>query len=121
VTESPKHFKAKIVLQKILLENEWSIIGDEIALDVINTVVGERDYIIDLFAAKDGKMYAFELDGKVGHSTKRDLYKMKIRDGALKSIGIKTVRIGVNDLVGLKKQPLDIILKEIEYQLTPAL
>jgi hypothetical protein len=117
MNESPRHWAAKYALQKILLENDYSIIDDEFALETINTVVGERDYIIDLFAQKEGKRYAFELDGKVGHSTKRDLYKMKIRDGALLQIGIKTIRLKVNDLVGKKKQGVDIILKEIEYQL----
>jgi hypothetical protein len=115
--ESPKHWLAKLTLQKILLENDWSIIDDEYALRTINTVVGERDYTIDLFAEKDGKRYAFECDGKKGHSSKRDLYKMKIRDGALLTIGIKTIRLKVDDLVGKKKQGVDIILKEIEYQL----
>ena len=115
--ESPKHWKAKLVLQKILLENDYSIIDDEFALDTINTVIGERDYIVDLFAEKDDKRYAFELDGKVGHSTKRDFYKMKIRDGALLTLGIKTIRLHVDDLVGDKKQPIEIILQEIDYQL----
>ena len=116
--ESPKHWTAKLVLQKILLENDYSIIDDEFALETINTIIGERDYIIDLFAEdnKDGIRYAFELDGKVGHSTKRDLYKMKIRDGALLEIGIKTIRLKTNDLVGKKKQAVSLILEEIEYQ-----
>jgi hypothetical protein len=118
INESPRHWAAKYALQKILLENDYSIIDDEFALETINTVVGERDYIIDLFAEdnKDCKRYAFELDGKVGHSTKRDLYKMRIRDGALLQIGIKTIRLKTNDLVGKKKQPVEVILQEIEYQ-----
>ena len=114
--ESEKHWDAKAALTKILLLNDYSLVIDEYALRTINTVVGERDYTVDLFAEKEGKRYAFELDGKVGHSTKRDLYKMKIRDEALLALGIKTIRISVNDVVGRKKQPLEVILDEIEYQ-----
>ena len=115
--ESEKHWDAKAALTKILLLNDYSLVIDEYALRTINTVVGERDYTVDLFAEdKEGKRYAFELDGKVGHSTKRDFYKMKIRDEALLTLGIQTIRLGVDDVVGRKKQPLKLILKEIEYQ-----
>ena len=79
MVESPKHFKAKISLNKILLENDWTIIDDEFALETINTCMGERE--------------------------------------ALLIIGIKTIRLQVDDVVGYKKQPLEIILKEIEYQI----
>ena len=117
MTESLKHWDAKAALTKILLLNGYSLVQDEYALKTINTVVGERDYTIDLFAEdKAGKRYAFELDGKVGHSTKRDFYKMKIRDEALLVLGIRTVRLSVDDVVGRKKQPLEVILDEIEYQ-----
>ena len=114
--ESLNHWRAKGALTKILLLDDYSLVQDEFALETINTVVGERDYIIDLFAEKEGKRYAFELDGWKGHSTKRDFYKMKIRDESLLKLGIRTIRIPVRDVVGRKKQPLNIILSEIEYQ-----
>ena len=115
--ESLRHWKAKLFLQKFLMQHNYSLVIDEFALDTINTLLGERDYTVDLLAEKEGKRYAFEVDGKKGHSTKCDLIKMKLRDESLKLIGIKTVRLKTDDLIGRRKQTPELILQEIEYQL----
>jgi hypothetical protein len=114
--ESLKHWKGKQVLWKLLLEAGYTVIEDEHPHPVL-TQLGERQYIFDIFAQKQGQLFAFEVEGFKGHSTKRDFQKMKIRDDYIAGQKIKTVRIQLADLVGKKKQPTDLILQEIEWQL----
>ena len=104
----------------MLLENEWSIhIKDGEDSYLLQTQLGERVYWPDLMAWHDGLGWViFEVDGKRGHTTRMDLYKMELRDHAFQKTGIRTVRIQTADLVGKKKQPVDIILAEIDYQLS---
>jgi hypothetical protein len=113
--ESLRHWKGKQVLWKLLLEAGYTVIEDEHPHPVL-TQLGERQYVFDIFAHKDGRLYAFEVDGKKGHSTKTDLHKMKIRDEYMAGEKITTIRIQLDDLVGKKKQPTDLILQEIAYQ-----
>ena len=104
-------------MERILLDTGWSIryhYGDVSVK--LETPLGPREYWPDIFALKDQKWTAFEVDGSKGHSTKIDLRKMKMRDETLAEKGIQTVRIRTDDLLGRKKQPLEIILEEIEYQ-----
>ena len=118
--EYPQHKKAKFILKSILIHLGY-VVKEEVSMPPIKTYLGERNYILDLLAIKDGKAICFELDGFRGHSTKRDFAKMNLRDKVLfQWYRIKTVRIRVRDLVGQKKIPLPIILKEIEWQLAPA-
>lgn len=80
--------------------------------------IGKRTYIADILGEKNGKMYIFEVDGTKGHSTKRDKYKMVIRDEALESKGYKTIRIRLNDLTSRHRKPdYETVIAEIEYQL----
>ncbi len=105
-------------MERILLDNGWSIRYHDGDVSVkLETPLGPREYWPDIFALKDEKWTAFEVDGAKGHSTKTDIFKMKLRDSALLDKGVRTVRLKTNDLVGRKKQPLNIILEEIDYQL----
>jgi hypothetical protein len=116
--ESTKHWKGKIALEKILLEDDWNIeVRDGEDSFTFADELGQFQYWPDLLAYKDGEGWVdFEVDGKKGHSTKTDLHKMKLRDERFASLGIKTVRLKTDDLVGKKKQPIDLILREIQFQ-----
>ena len=86
---------------------------------LLQTPLGEREYWPDILAQRDREGWVcFEVDGKKGHSTKRDFVKMKLRDSSLKEMDIRTVRISTFDLVGKKKQTDDLIKLEISWQLS---
>lgn len=117
--ESNNHWSAKIRTEKLLLENGWEIYlrdGDDYFPFL--TKLGDRAYWPDLMAWKDGIGWVvFESDGKKGHSTKRDIQKMRNRDEAFLERDIRTVRLKTLDLVGRKKQTDEQNLLEIDYQL----
>ena len=118
--EGIKHFQGKAAIEKIVLEDGWSIhTRDGEDFFFFETEQGEREYYPDLMAWKDGLGWVlFEVDGKKGHTTPRDMQKMELRDKTFRKYDVRTVRIKTEDLVGRKKQPVDIILKEIDYQLS---
>jgi hypothetical protein len=119
MTESKKHFEGKCAIEKIVLEDGWHLgIRDGEDKFPFLTSLGLREYYPDLMAWKDETGWVvFEVDGKKGHTTKTDNQKMMMRDEAFRMVDIRTVRIKTEDLVGRKKQPLDILLAEIDYQL----
>jgi len=118
--EGVKHFQGKAAIEKIVLEDGWAIhTRDGEDFFFFETEQGEREYYPDLMAFKDGLGWVvFEVDGKKGHFTPRDMQKMELRDKTFRKYDVRTVRIKTEDLVGRKKQPVDIILKEIDYQLS---
>ena len=119
MTESAQHWKGKIKLEQILLNDGWEIwLRDMQDSFPFLTALGEREYYPDLMAWKDGLGWVvFEVDGHKGHWTARDFQKMKMRDDAFLSHDIRTVRISTSDLTGRKKQTDEQNLLEIEYQL----
>jgi len=119
MNESPQHFAGKARIEKIVLEDGWTIyIRDGQDSFPLHTELGDREYHPDLMAWKDGVGWViFEIDGKKGHFTESDLQKMKLRDSAFLAFGIRTVRIKTKDLVGMKKQTDELILQDTDYQL----
>ena len=81
-------------------------------------LLGEREYVADIQASKEGRTYIFEIDGIKNHSTKRNIAKDKARDGALLAIGKRTIRIPTRYLVGKGKLTDREILDEIEWQIS---
>ena len=81
-------------------------------------LLGERTYIADVQAEKEGRIYIFEVDGKKGHSSRWNLAKDKARDRAMLAIGRRTIRISTRWLVGKGKLSDREILKEIEWQIS---
>ena len=120
--ESKYHFIGKARIEKLLLENGWSIqIRDGEDFFPFLTDLGEREYYPDLMAWKDGIGWVvFEVDGKKGHWTPRDMQKMKVRDAAFLEHDIRTVRIKTRDLVGKHKQSDEQNLLEIDWQIATA-
>ena len=118
--ESVKHWKGKVRLEKILLESEWDIyLRDGEDSFLFKTDLGERGYWPDALDFREWEwLVCIEVDGFKGHTTKRDLAKMKIRDETFLKNDIRTVRILLADLVGAKKQDDSLIKREIEYQLS---
>ncbi len=78
-------------------------------------LLGERTYIADVQAEKEGRIYIFEIDGKKGHSSKRNISKDKARDRAMLGIGRWTIRIPTGYL-GKRFSDSDI-LKDIEWRI----
>jgi len=118
MVESLQHRKGKDALETIIKEIGFVSLQEE-DLPRVMTTLGQRDYTADILAFKGGKIYVFEVDGKKGHFTPRDMVKMKLRDTVLlERFGIKTVRIKTRDLVGRKKQPVSLIIEDIEWQLS---
>ena len=81
-------------------------------------LLGEREYVADIQASKEGRTYIFEIDGIRNHSTKRNIAKDKARDRALLGIGKWTIRIPTRYLVGKGKLSDREILEEIEWQIS---
>ena len=117
--ESPQHFRGKARLEKILLEDNWSIrYRDGETSYKLLTNKGEREYWPDILAEReDFGLVDFEVDGKKGHSTESDFAKMKVRDQSLMEIKIRVVRIKTPDLVGRRKQTDELIKQEYNWQL----
>lgn len=117
--ESPYHKQGCARIEQIVMLDDWEIwIRDMEDFFPFLTPLGERTYYPDLMAWKDGIGWVvFEVDGKKGHWTNRDLQKMAIRDKAFLDHDIRTVRIKTKDLVGVKKQTTELILQEVDYQL----
>ena len=80
--------------------------------------LGEREYVADIQASKEGRVYIFEIDGIKNHSTKRNIARDKARDRALFEIGKWTIRIPTRYLVGKGKLPDSDILKEIAWRIS---
>jgi hypothetical protein len=117
--ESQQHWDGKVRLEKLLLENEWSIrIRDGDDSYIFQTYLGDREYWPDLMAwHEDYGWVVFEVDGEVGHTSKTAELKMEIRDTAFRKHDIATVRIKTADLVGKKKRTDDVLLADIDYQM----
>ena len=81
-------------------------------------LLGEREYVADIQACKEGRLYIFEIDGIKNHSTKRNIAKDKARDGAMLAIGKSTIRIPTRYLIGRGKLSDREILDEIEWQIS---
>jgi hypothetical protein len=117
--EYPQHKKAKFRLAEILKTAGYENICYETQqVKVMLEFLGERRYIADVTAEKEGKQYIFEIDGKRGHSSKWILSKDKARDRALLvSLGKRTIRIPTGWLIG-RGQLSDLdILKHIEWRI----
>src|ERR1044071_8587880 len=114
MNESPQHFAGKARVEKLVLEDGWSIyIRDMEDSFPFLTSLGRREYYPDLMAWKDGVGWVvFEVDGKKGHSSVVDHHKMELRDKEFLSRGIRTVRLSTKDLVGRKRQTDELLLKE---------
>lgn len=118
--EGPIHWQGKARLEKILLESGWSIYlhdGDDFF--EVETPLGTRTYWPDALAWKDGEGWVcFEVDGRKGHSTRKDFQKMNLRDSSFVGIDIRTVRIKNHDLQGRHRRDDSLILEEIAWQLS---
>jgi hypothetical protein len=117
--EYPPHLRAKQRLGQILKEAGYENIYYETQQAKIRLqFLGERRYIADITAQKEGKHYIFEIDGKRGHSSKWNLSKDKARDRAmLVSLGKRTIRIQTGWLIGRGQLSDMDILKEIDWQM----
>lgn len=121
MVEYPQHLKGKKILSTLLEGLGYKIIV-EFVMPTIQTVFGPRTYILDILAMKDGILYDFEVDGFKGHSTKKDFQKMRLRDAVIwQKYRIVTIRIHTSDLVGRKKQPIELIIQEIRHQIKSGL
>ena len=101
------------------MEDGWTIyIRDGEDSFPFLTVLGERVYWPDLLAWKDDVGWVcFEVDGRKGHSTPKDLQKMRLRDETFQKFDVRTVRIATSVLVGKRKQNDASVLREIDFQL----
>ena len=117
--ESSAHWKAKYRLKEILENTGYTNIQIESKqAEITIEFLGKRTYIFDVQAEDEqGWLYCFEVDGKKGHTSRRNIAKDRTRDRAMLENGIRTVRIQTIDLVGKKKQTDQEIIQEIEYQL----
>jgi hypothetical protein len=117
--EYPQHNKAKERLGEILKTAGYENISYETQqAEVMLEFLGERRYIADITAEKEGRHYIFEIDGIKNHSTRRNKAKDKARDRAmLVSLGKRTIRVQTWWLVGRGRLSDLDILKEIEWQL----
>lgn len=97
------------------------------------TEQGERNYIADIYLVSTPKILAqvgstilyhpeqkiiIEIDGERGHSSKRDLEKMKLRDATFRAQGIKTVRLATAWCVGRHAVSDADLMAEINWQLS---
>ena len=115
--EYPQHLRAKERLGEILKASGYYNISYEVQQPkTMLELLGERTYIADVQAEKEGRIYIFEVDGKKGHTSRWNLSKDKARDRAMFAIGRWTIRIPVGYLgKGFSDSE---ILEEIEWQLT---
>jgi hypothetical protein len=115
--ESPAHYRAKERIVKILQESGYSNIQSEVKQpETMLEFLGKRSFVADVQTEKEGRMYIFEVDGKRGHSTRRNISKDKGRDRSMVGIERWTIRIPTGYLVGKRKLSDREILEEIEYQ-----
>jgi len=115
--EYPQHLRAKERLGEILKASGYYNISYEVQQPkTMLELLGERTYIADVQAEKEGRIYIFEVDGKKGHTSRWNFAKDKARDRAMFAIGRWTIRIPVRYLgKGFSDRE---ILEEIEWQLT---
>ena len=116
--EYPQHKKAKYRLGEIIKTAGYENINYEAQqVKVMLEFLGERRYIADISAEKEGQEYIFEIDGTRGHSSRWNLSKDKARDRAmLVSLGKRTIRIPTWWLIGRGQLPDRDILEEIAWQ-----
>ncbi len=120
--ESQQHKNAKIRLKQIV-EDMGMIADYEISTGTTETEIGSRNYKVDLFAfwthigTGNTEKIAFEVEGFKGHNSKRQNARDNNRDKGHLTKRIKTVRIGMKDLVGRKKIDDETIMAEIRWQL----
>jgi hypothetical protein len=115
--ESDKHYKAKNRAKNIL----WSALGcvncstEESQQGV--SFDEEKTWSFDAYGELTIKI-AIEIDGKVGHGTKRTIAKDKYRNqDNLSRNDVYTVRFSTDDLVGKKALSEDEIISEIQHSL----
>jgi hypothetical protein len=115
--ESPQHYKAKERLVQVLQDAGYENIKTEAKQPkTMLEFLGERRFITDLEATKEGRIFIFEVDGKKGHSSKRAVAKGNSRDGALYNLRKWPIHLRTWDLIGKRKLSDREILEEIEYQ-----
>ncbi len=117
--ESTQHRKGKQRLKEILKRTGYTNIQVESKqAEITLEFLGPRTYIFDVQAEDEqGWLYCFEVDGKKGHTSRRNIAKDRTRDRAMLENGIRTVRISTWDLIGKNKQSDEEIIQEIKYQL----
>ncbi len=117
MVEQAPHLNGKERLGEILKTASYYDIGYEVKQPkAMLELLGEREYVADIQASKEGRTYIFEIDGIKNHSTKRNIAKDKARDRAIFAIGKPTIRIPTRYLVGKGKLTDREILEEIAYQ-----
>ena len=115
--EGNKHNLAKIRARSIL----------EVYLGCKNTSIEEpqqgesfgveKNWSLDAYGELTIKI-GIEIDGKVGHGTKKSIAKDKYRNGDnLKRNDVYTVRFKTGDFIGRKSLTADEIISEIQYWL----
>ena len=115
--EYPQHLNGKKRLGKILKTAGYYNISYEVQQpETVLELLGERTYRADVQAEKEGRIYIFEVDGKKGHSSARNIAKDKGRDGAMLGIGRRTIRIPTRFL-GSDFTDREI-LKDIEWRIS---
>lgn len=114
--ESAEHIKFKFLISR-LLDSRGCEVTQELP-DPQNTPLGLRSYQYDVHAiTPQGIRLVVEGDGKVGHSSDYAMWKGRFRDAcSFKNSKVYTARLSVKDVVGSKKLPDGLILKEIEFQ-----
>jgi len=119
MVEYPQHLNGKKRLGEILETAGYYNISYEVQQPkTVLELLGERTYIADVQAEKEGRIYIFEVDGKKGHTSRWNLAKDKARDRAMFAIGRWTIRIPTRWLVGKGKLSDREILEEIEWQIS---
>jgi len=117
LVESDKHDKAKRRARSILqmylgcenCSNEEQQTGESFG--------EEKHWSLDAYGELTIKI-GIEIDGKVGHGTKKTIAKDKYRDqDNLKRNNVYTVRFSDNDFIGKKSLTVQEIISEIQYSL----
>ena len=120
--EYPEHLRAKKRLAKILRKKGFYTFY-EVGTGTTETEVGTRSYTIDVlgvwqYNSGDIKEFAFEVDGKKGHTSRRQRDRDKFRDRVhWEYQRLPTVRLVRFWLAGRGKVSDDDIWIEILWQL----
>jgi hypothetical protein len=118
MTESDNHYKAKCRARSILsqiLDCQFTSI-EEPQQGV--SFGEEKNWSLDAYGELTIKI-GIEIDGKVGHGTKKTIAKDKYRnDDNLKRNDVYTVRFKTRDFIGRNSLTADEIISEIQYKLS---
>ncbi len=118
MAESDNHYKAKCRARAILgqiLDCEFTSIEEPQQGESFGE---EKHWSLDAYGELTVKI-GIEIDGKVGHGTKKTIAKDKYRNGDnLERNKVYTVRFKTGDFIGSKSLTQDEIIREIQYSLS---